>query len=217
MHWGTRRLITPDEIFDPFKPLPLGAGRSSQGQPSTRVKQRVRRAEIRAVTRRLLAERGVERVTVRAIARESGFALQTIYNLVGPRPQAITDAISEYSLYVGRVASSKSVPSLSKVVNTWVVAAEACPDFARQCHLIYFTPSRKIYYKFRDIQIRGMTKFLRNQEESGNMFFHSTARSLAEQIVFYASSLWVDWADSDRPLELLRQNLISGLVKLSRD
>lgn len=210
-------MIASVQLFDPFKPLPIGAGRTNPIQPRTRINQRIRRAEIRAVTRRLLTEHGAEKLTVRAIARESGFALQTIYNLVGPHDQAITDAISEYSLYVGRVASRDSAPSLSKVVNMWITAAEAAPEFARQCHLIFFTPSREIYYRFRDIQIRGMARFLRNQEEAGNMFFHSPPRKLAEQLVFYASAMWLDWADNSYSLDELRERLVPGLVKLSRD
>lgn len=211
-------LSTSESPFDPFKPLPPGAGKLNAAQHGARVNQRLRRAEIRAVTRRLVCELGVEGVTVRGIARESGYALQTIYNLAGPRDQAITDAISEYSLFVGRVASNTMVqPSLSRVAETWIEAAEACPDFARQCHRIFFTPSRDIYYRFRDIQIRGMAKFLRNQEAAGAMYFHGSPRRLAEQIVFYAMAVWLDWADSDYPLSTLRERLLPGLVKLARD
>ena len=204
--------------FDPFKPLPLGAGKPYRLQKGTRVNQRLRRAEIRAVTRRLLAETGVNGVTVRGIAKESGFALQTVYNLVGPRDQAIMEAISEYSLYVGRVVSSDALPpSITKVADTWITAAEAAPEFARQCHLIFFTPARDIYYRFRDIQIRGMAKLLRNQKASGVMYFHCHPRVLAEQLVFFASSIWLDWADGGYPLSTMREKLIPGLVKLSRD
>ncbi len=204
--------------FDPFRPIPPGADKAQAAQAGARVNQRLRRAEIRAVTRRLLAEEGVEGVTMRRIARESGFALQTIYNLVGPRDQAITDAISEYSLHVGRVASTGATPpTLGKVVDMWIAGAEACPEFARQCHRIYFTPSRAIYCRFRDIQIRGMAKFLRNQEAAGAMYFHTSPRRLAEQLVFYAAALWLDWADQDYPLAVLRERLTPGLVKLSRD
>lgn len=211
-------MSSPAFPFDPFKALPPGAGKMQPVEPGARVNQRLRRAEIRAVIRRLLAERGVEGLTVRGIAQESGFALQTIYNLAGPRNQAITDAISEYSLYVGRVASSgMGPPSLAKVVDMWIAAAEASPDYARQCQRIFFTPSRDIYYRFRDIQIRGMAKFLRNQEAAGTLYFHGSARRLAEQMVFYAMAMWLDWADSAYPLPALRDRLLPGLIKLSRE
>jgi AcrR family transcriptional regulator len=213
-------VIVSDTVpaFDPFVPLPSAPRRQEQASPGARLNQRLRRAKIRAVTRRLLAEVGVEGITVRRIAAESGFALQTIYNLVGPRDQAITDAIAEYSLHVGRVTSMNTpTPTLTNVVDMWLAAAEAHPQFARECHRIFFSPSRDIYYRFRDIQIRGMATFLRNQEAAGAMYFHSSPRRLAEQLVFYAMAVWLDWADGDYSLAILREKLIPGLVKLSRD
>jgi hypothetical protein len=82
------------KLFDPYQPLPVGAGKEQQTKGGTRHNQTARRARILAATRRLLGERGCEEVTVREIARTAGFALQTVYNLVGPRDQVITEAIS---------------------------------------------------------------------------------------------------------------------------
>lgn len=155
---------------------------------------------------------------MRAIARSSGFALQTIYNLVGPRDLAITDAISEYNLFLGRAAAkNEGAPSLLQLIEIWMSAAETYPEFARQCNLIMFTPSRHIYYRFRDIQIRGMAKLLRHQQENGYLYFHAQPRQLAEQLVFFATAMWIDWADRPFPLAVLREKLVSGFAKLLRD
>lgn len=203
------------DLLDPYQPLPVG--RKSHPAQGARYNQRVRRARILAATRQLLAEQGCENVTVREIAQVSGFALQTIYNLVGPRDRAIIDAISEYSLYAGRVAAQREGgASLASVVDMWIAATAACPEFSRQCHLIMFTPSRHIYYQFRDIQIRGMTKLLRHQEASGRIFIHNSARHIAEDLVFFATALWIDWADRPFPLPVLRERLLSGMLKLIR-
>ncbi len=203
--------------FDPYAPLPMRSA-TLEGKDLARRNQRNRRATILAMTRQLLAERGCEAVTVREIARRSGFALQTIYNLVGPRDHAITDAISEYSLFVGRVASQElGKEPLPRLVDTWIEAAEACPDFARQCNLIMLTPSRQIYYRFRDIQIRGMTKLLRLEKEAGRLSQRSSPRKLAEQLVFYSTAVWVEWADRPFPMAELRERLLWGLLKLVRE
>jgi AcrR family transcriptional regulator len=184
----------------------------------TRTNQRLRRAQIRAVTRKLLMEKGCDAITVREIARESGFALQTVYNLSGPRDQTIIDAISEFSLFVGRMANRRyGNPTLENLVDTWIESTQQCPEFARQCNLIAFTESRNIYYRFRDIQIRGMAKMLRMQRESGQISASASSRQVAEQLVFYATALWIDWADRPFPLPVLRDRLIAGMAKLLRD
>jgi hypothetical protein len=99
----------------------------------------------------------------------------------------------------------------------WITAAEACPDFARQCNLIIFTSSRDIYYHFRDIQIRGVTKLLRHQQAQGQIFLHASPRTVAEHLVYFATAMWMDWADRPFPLSALREKLASGLLKLLRD
>ena len=214
---GSAQAISARFLTDPFLPLPPPQ-KSLLIKGGARQNQRARRAKILASTRRLLTEQGCEEVTVREIAENSGFALQTIYNLVGPRDLAITDAISEYNLFLGRVAArNEGAPSLQQLVDVWISATEECPEFARQCNLIFFSPSRHIYYRFRDIQIRGMAKLLRHQLEHGYLYFRSPPRLLAEQLVFFATALWTDWADRPYPLEALRDKLQSGFAKLLRD
>ncbi|MGE3690113.1 MAG: TetR/AcrR family transcriptional regulator [Novosphingobium sp.] len=217
MQGSQKRATETGSGFDPFAPLPL-PDPSAGGKDGARRNQRLRRATILAITRQLLAENGCEGVTVREIARRSGFALQTIYNLVGPRDHAITDAISEYSLFVGRVASRQpGTDPLRRLVDTWMEAVQASPEFARQCNMIMFTPSRHIYYRFRDIQIRGMTKLLRIEKKEGRLAQHSSPRKLAEQLVFYSTAVWVDWADRPGPIPELRERLLWGLLKLQRE
>jgi hypothetical protein len=63
---------------------------------------------ILAAIRCLLVDEGHEGITVRRIAEGSGHAVQTIYNLVGPRDRAITEAISEYSQYVRLTAMAST-------------------------------------------------------------------------------------------------------------
>lgn len=207
-----------EPLFDPYRPLPPKADPASFGQGGARQKQRARRARILAVTRQIIGEQGCDEVTVREIARKSGFALQTIYNLVGPRDRAIIDAISEYSLFVGRTAAqNEKGPSILRNVEMWIAAAEDCPDFARRCNLIILSDSRNIYYRFRDIQIRGVANLLRQQQASGTAFYRTPPRQLAEQLVLYSMALWMEWADRPFPLPVLREKLLAGLAKLLRD
>lgn len=77
---------------DPAEPIAKGDTRSASG----RFAQRQRRARILASARRLIAERGVEHVTLRSLAETSDLSVQTIYNLVGNRMEVVEAAISEH-------------------------------------------------------------------------------------------------------------------------
>jgi hypothetical protein len=204
---------------DPFIPIPVGAGRPAGTVGGTRQIQRLRRSEILATIRRLLAESGCDNVTVRKIAGVSGYAVQTIYNLVGPRNDAISEAISEYSIFVGRTAIAKpeDPTALPSIVNGWLHAVSIKPELARQANLIYFTDARDIYYKFRDRQLIGMRKLLMKQKNCGIIKQDVDISRLAEHLVFCSSSLWLEWSDRPFPLELLHERLCSGYAALLSD
>lgn len=68
----------------------------AHGTPMSRPAQRQRRARILAAARKLIANEGVEGVTIRDIAEISNLSVQTIYNLAGGRAQVVEAAISEH-------------------------------------------------------------------------------------------------------------------------
>jgi AcrR family transcriptional regulator len=181
-----------------------------------RYSQRVRRSHILATVRRLLTEQGCDNVTVRGMAEASGYAVQTIYNLVGPRDQAISEAISEYSLFVGRTARPQADDprALFAIIDRWMDAIEATPEFARQANLIFFTESRSIYYKFRDRQLRGMRSLLKRQQAVGIITPGTDTKELAEQLVLLSSALCLEWSDRPFPLEALHHRIASGCANL---
>jgi hypothetical protein len=207
------------ELFDPYLPIAPGAGKPGTLVGGARRSQRIRRSEILATIRRLLTEVGCQELTVRGIADGSGYAIQTVYNLVGPRNQAIAEAINEYSIFVGRMASPalENPLALPAITNMWVDVQAIRPEFTRQCNLIFFSPARVIYYRFRDRQLRGMTKLLRQQQKSGILKDSVDTAALAELLVFFSTSMWLEWADRPFPLELLREKLNHGFYSLLGD
>ncbi|RYD86249.1 MAG: TetR/AcrR family transcriptional regulator, partial [Sphingomonadales bacterium] len=207
------------ELFDPFLPIAPGAGKPGTLVGGARRSQRVRRSEILATIRRLLTEVGCHELTVRGIADGSGYAIQTVYNLVGPRNQAIAEAINEYSIFVGRMATPalENPLALPAITNMWVDVQAIRPEFTRQCNLIFFSPARVIYYRFRDRQLRGMNKLLRQQQKSGILKDNVDAGALAEHLVFFSTSMWLEWADRPFPLETLREKLNHGFLSLLGD
>lgn len=204
---------TRSVLYDPGLPILHQPGGSAV---TTRRNQRLRRAQILATIRRLLTEKGFEAVTVRGIAEASGHAVQTVYNLVGPRDEAIVQAISEYTRFVGRTAcpAAEDPDALTEIIDRWLQSVEAAPQFCRQVSLIYFTRSRSIFYDFRDRELKGMHKLLVQQQKCGVIRSDANLRDLSEQLVLFASSLCLEWSDRPFPLEQLRRRLYSGYANL---
>lgn len=206
--------MMPGEMaFDPFSPLLKPLPSVASGIRQT---QRIRRSRILAAVRRLLAEEGCDAVSMRRIAEGSDCSVQTIYNLVGPRNQAISEAISEYSLFVGRSVKPRpdNPGAVLEIANSWVVAIERTPEFCRQANLIFFTASRGIYYRFRERQLRGMRHLLGQQKQSGIIKSSVDTRALAENLVFLSGGLIIDWSDRPFPLGQLHEKICSGYATL---
>jgi AcrR family transcriptional regulator len=208
--------IAPPVLYDPSLPIHHfhGLGRTS-AVPSRR-NQRLRRAQILATIRRLLTEDGLDGVTVRGIAQASGHAVQTIYNLVGPRDQAIVEAISEYTRYVGHTAlpDPGDPNAVVDIIGRWLQSIESAPEFCRQVCLIFFSPSRGIFYHFRDKQLKAMQGLLAKQQKCGILRSDANLGDLAEQLVTFASASCIEWSDRPFPLEQLHRRICSGFGNL---
>jgi AcrR family transcriptional regulator len=198
--------------FNPFLPITTRAGGIELASLETRVAQRMRRSQILATIRRHLTERGLEGVTVRGVTESCGHAVQTFYNLVGPRERAIIDAVSEYTRFVGRAAQIQpSDPcALIKIINCWLQSIDAQPEFCRQVSLIFFSDARSIYYEFRDGQLFCMTRLLIDQQRAGVVRGDVNVRDLAEQLVLLSSALCLEWSDRPFPIEQLHCRLRAG-------
>ncbi|WP_243918586.1 TetR/AcrR family transcriptional regulator [Novosphingobium beihaiensis] len=198
-------------IFDPCQPV------ARMAAPGGRVRtpgynQRQRRSTILATIRRLLMEDGLEGVTVRRIAEQSGHAVQTIYNLVGPRDHAIGEAINEYAIYVNLTATpdpfDPEVPAA--MLDRELASIRINPEFSRNVCRIYFSDARQIFYDFREQQIKTMHRFLMQQQRSGVVRSDISARFLAEQLMLFLGATCVEWADRGLDFEELRERLCGG-------
>lgn len=202
--------------YDPALPIQHFNDNSRARPAPPRRNQRLRRAQILATIRRLLTEDGVEGVTMRGIAQASGHAVQTIYNLVGPRDQAIAEAINEYTRFVGHTAlpDPGDPDAVVEIIGRWLQSIEAAPEFCRQVCLIYFTPSRGIFYHFRDKQLKAMQGLLARQQKCGILRADAGIAELADQLVTFAAASCVEWSDRPFPLEQLHRRIRSGFGNL---
>jgi AcrR family transcriptional regulator len=203
-------------LYNPALPITFMRKGAFVSAAVSRRKQRLRRAHILATIRQLLTEGGFENVTMRKIADVSGHAVQTIYNLVGPRDQAIVEAIGEYTRFVGRTAAPRPEDpnALAEIIDRWLQSIAATPEFCRQVSLISFTDSREIFYAFRDRQLKGMHGLLLHQQKCGVLRPDANTRDLAELLVMLSSALCTEWADRPCPLDQLHRRLYAGFANL---
>jgi AcrR family transcriptional regulator len=203
-------------IYDPSTPIMLARRGAAGAAAVSRRNQRLRRAHILATVRQLLTEGGYENVTMRKVADVSGHAVQTIYNLVGPRDHAIAEAIGEYTRFVGRTANvnPQDPNAVVEIIACWLQSIAANPEFCRQVSLISFTESRHIFYTFRDRQLKGMQNLLQHQQQCGVLRPDTDTRELGELLVLLSSALCVEWADGNCSLETLQRRLYSGYGRL---
>lgn len=203
-------------IYDPSTPIMLSRRGCAEVAAISRRNQRLRRAHILATVRQLLTEGGYENVTMRKVADVSGHAVQTIYNLVGPRDHAIVEAVEEYTRFVGRTANvNREDPNaVVEIIACWLQSIAANPQFCRQVSLIALTESRHIFYTFRDRQLKSMQNLLQHQQRCGVLRADTDTRELGELLVLLASALCIEWSDQDCSFETLRRRLYSGCGKL---
>lgn len=205
-------LETAAVVFEPGLPIPCPAEASGQ-------KQRRRRSMILASIRRLLCEEGHDAITVRRIADCSGHAVQTIYNLVGPRGLAITEAVTEYSQYVCLTATPDPTDPFAAraMIDREVKSIEIHPQFCRNVCNIYFSDSRDIFYDFRNRQSKMLHGFLAQQQKSGIIRAGADTRGMADNLMMFMGAVFVEWADFSFPAEQLKQRLYGVYFNILAD
>ena len=98
---------------------------------------------IRASTRRLIGEDGMDAVTLRRVASICGLSPQTVYNLVGPRDEVIKSAIDEYHVATFTAARTLTTYPHYLLALTDIVWAQAvhCAGFIKSVNACYFGSS----------------------------------------------------------------------------
>jgi AcrR family transcriptional regulator len=200
-------------LFDPKRPIFQMDGEHALLLKSlARQGQRQRRSVILAAIRRLLIEEGYKGVTVRRIAEVSGYVVQTIYNLVGPRDHAIVEAIADYTAHIGRMApfTPEDPAALVKVIEWQGQSVMLAPEFTRQVCLIYLGEGRHIFQQYREKQIRNFQSFLTKQKRMGVLRKDVNCRGLAQELIFYSGAIFIEWACRSFPMDELIARTKSG-------
>jgi AcrR family transcriptional regulator len=204
-------------VFDPRLPvMPTSTSPADGKKLVSRQNQRQRRSLILAAIRRLLIEEGYKGVTVRRIAETSGYVVQTIYNLVGPRDHAIVEAIADYTSHVARMApfAPDDPAAVIKIIAWQGQSVALAPEFTRQVCLIYFSGDRHIFYRYRDRQVRSVHSLLAKQKRIGVLRRDVNCRDLAQDLMSFSSIIFIEWADRSFPMSELTARIRSGYTHI---
>lgn len=135
------RPLEPALIPHPFEPILPDAPGGGVPQHRSILRQRARRAEILAATRRLLAESGHERLTLRRVAEECQVTVQTLRNSFGRREELVAQAVNQHTTTIwARLAQPYAGPQVFIAFPDVIrqVAVQA-PDFLRGALTAAFT------------------------------------------------------------------------------
>jgi len=193
-------------VPDPFRPLSLG---TRHDPPGTERLLR-RRAEILAVTRRLIAEAGHDHVTLRQISDECEVTVQTIYNSFGPRLDLLMKALNEHTTAVESVACARSSGPLLflNVAEMYYRCAIDTPDFLREMVSMLFSTNDSLV----QMQLHGTrhkTQLLRDMARGGIFRDGIQPQMLAAQLTRVNAYAVFEWS-LHQDVEALRQEIMLG-------
>ena len=191
---------------NPFKPLVVGTPYAETSQQLSLQRQRVRRAEILATTRRVLAETGHERLTLKRISAECDIAIQTIRNSFGRREDLIVSAVNEHTTCIWQTLAKVS-PGPAAFIdfsNMIYACALQAPDFLRGTLTIAFAnnPSLLVLQGHAAATKTGLLKKMATQDLLRPGI---DVDLLAAQITKLDTILMYEWSQNNNAEDLFRQ------------
>jgi AcrR family transcriptional regulator len=181
----------------PFEPIIAEPQSLSPPQQRSLERQRARRAEILADTRRLLAETGHERLTLRRVAERCGVTVQTIRNSFGRREDLIAQAVNEHTTTIWRrlgqpYAGPQAFIAFPDVIRHVVTQA---PAFLRGTICAAFTniPSLQVLQSHAALN---KTQLLRQMARRDLIRPEIDIGMLADQITKIDTMLMYEWSQT---------------------
>lgn len=186
-------------------------------------RQQERRSKIMEETRDLIAEFGVEGVTMRDLAERSGVALATLYNNYGSKDALISDAVQE--LFEERLTNLAQVPTEADPLLAYETRLKASvseihriPEYAKVMTVLYFTQSgqdgiRDILHGFAK---SGYLAVLENLAQDGLLLDTVVPDLLADEITSSNYAVIAKWRQGHVTDEaLFNRMMYTGLTLIA--
>ena len=147
---------------------------------------------------RAFLRKGNTEFSMRALARDSGVALGTLYNQFGGRDALIAQAIKD--VYISRLNVDEAMfdgDILEQVHQRQIrVAAEILrrPNFAKYMEQIYFGPESSIRTLIHTYSLQGKISLIDRIESGGHLQDWVAKEALAENLALAQHSVIAKWA-----------------------
>lgn len=174
-----------------------------------RVAQRQRRSEILAATRRMLARRGCDHVSLKEIAAECDVSIQTVYNLIGDRSQLLSTAVNEFIEKSFELAlQAQDYPNVFLALTDiyWKTAVQHA-DYMRHATQNYFSGSGAYRDSIRNFGTRIFARSLACMRSRGVLRDTVDPVGLAERLSCVAPAIVFNWANEPGDGRKLRADL----------
>lgn len=171
-----------------------------------------RRSEIFAATRRLIADRGLPKVTIRLIAQESGTSAQTLYNLIGDRETIMVQALKEHICamwtFAGRCGDYPN--ALVAMADAHCASGVTRPRYTLNS-LAGQSPTRIFHEEIETYLIDLHAGLLKALEREGMLRGSVDVVALSRRIILYSVGALIDWGGRGAPSSVLREELVTGV------
>ena len=206
------QLTVRDRAPDPFAPvigMRLDVQESGMGRACGA--QYRRRADILAATRRLLAEQGHEKFTLRAISDACGVTPQTIHNSFGNKAELLGTALNQHTVMIDASAVSRTRhPGVFLLLAlAYCQTAAEQPEFMRQYMHTAFAPRRPLRDTLMKFGVNLKVRVLSRLAQENILRSSVDVRIAAEQIAYVNTFGLMEWAEND-DLCQLHDRLVLG-------
>ena len=203
--WGLR---TPH----PFRPLNVIWDSEAHGanRPQPQWAQvRSRKARILAAARKLLAEGGYERLTVKNLASEADLSVPTIYNLVGKRHDVLVQAMNDHTIAMCKTAKDKEkYPHfVMALADLYANLAKAYPEFIKATTIAYFSGNDQLFNPWHDCGVGLIVASLAESQRAGLLRPGMTPEKIGRRCSAAISMSVYEWAIGSISKDELRAEL----------
>lgn len=174
-----------------------------------------RRIHIIAMTRDLIAEVGIEGITMRHLAQRCGVAVATLYNQFGSRESIIADALRED--FEGRYEAFTADMSPSARLEARISKAAAAitgpmGDYTRSVMFFYFhhKPNSELRATIHDFVMTDFSGIVHTIQERNELQPWVNTRTFADDLITQLYSLATKWTQGYISNRQLKPRLIQA-------
>jgi len=179
-----------------------------------------RRQRILKEARRLIAEKGIERFSVRELSRRAEVAQRTLYNAFYGKDRLIAVAIREaYDEVQNSIRYSTSATTIEGIIDRLITVNQRnfkARNYTQAVASLYFAPGIQVevWKTLQDMVFQNLSQWLNHTQQSGEFQEWVVVSELGHDIANLEYSIINDWASGRIADEDYLRRLIEGVLRL---